>query len=517
MEREREIMYSKVLSCGLIGIQGTLIHVEADVRDGLPGVSMVGSLSSSVRESKERVITAIRNIGIKIPPKRITINFSPADVRKEGSAFDLPIAIAILSSYGYLPIQKLHTICLLGEMSLNGDIQPIRGILPMVLHAKEQGVLCCLVPYANRFEASIVEEIMIVPVKTLQNAIDYLKDPTKVSALWTKTCRDTGMEIEQEELDFEDIIGQDFAKRGAEISAGGRHNLLLLGAPGAGKSMIASRMPSIMPELSLKESLELTKIYSIKGELKEGGGLIERRPFRSPHHTITDVALVGGGRYPAPGEISMAHKGVLFLDELPEFSRNSLEVLRQPLEEKQVAITRIHGNITYPADILLLGAMNPCPCGYYPDMERCHCTPLQIKRYLGRISHPLLERIDLMAEVTAISYEQLKSGEKGESSKQIKKRVKRAVAIQKERYQGLEISFNSQLTGEYLQKFCKTSTGGARALQYVFEKRNWSARTYYRVLRVARTIADLDGSDTILEEHMIEAIAYRGMEQKYWG
>ena len=509
-------MYSEVISCGLIGIQGVLIHIEADVRDGLPSVSMVGLLSSSVRESKERVMTAIHNLGIRIPPKHITINISPEDVRKEGTAFDLPIAIAILSSYGYFPMNEKDTQCFLGEIGLNGDIKPIKGILPMVLHAKEQGIDCCFVPYENRFEASIVTEVTICPVKTLQEVIFYLKYPEK-RTIWNRALKEESDQVIKEELNFSDVFGQTFAKRGAEICAAGRHNYLLLGPPGAGKSMIASRIPSIMPNLTADESLELTKIYSIKVELREEGTLMTKRPFRFPHHTATDIALIGGGHSPAPGEISMAHQGVLFLDELPEFSRSALEVLRQPLEEKKITITRKSQTVTYPADILLLGAMNPCPCGHYPNVEKCHCTSTQIKRYLNRISHPLLERMDLMAEVTAVSYEELQGKTRGESSEEIKKRVERATYMQRERYHNLNIHFNSQLQGKDIEVYCKLSHRGEKLLQSVFEQRNWSARTYYRVLKVARTIADLDGEQNILEQHMIEAIAYRGMEQKYWG
>lgn len=509
-------MYSEVMSCGLVGIQGVLIRVEADVRDGLPSVSMVGSLSASVRESKDRVITAIKNIGIPIPPKRITINFSPADLKKEGTAFDLPIAIAILSSYGYFPNNTLQEQCFFGEIGLNGDIKPVKGILSMVAHAKEQGLAICFVPYGNRYEASIMKEIQICPVKTLKEVIFFLQNPTK-RKIWNQNFQQNQSENFEEESDFLDVFGQHFAKRGAEICAAGRHNYLLLGPPGSGKSMIASRIPSLMPKLTMEEGLELTKIYSVKGELKEEAVLMTKRPFRAPHHTITEVGLIGGGYLPKPGEITMAHTGVLFLDEFPEFSRSTLEVLRQPLEEKKITLTRRNHTITYPADILLLGAMNPCPCGYYPNLEKCHCTPLQMKSYLNRISHPLLERIDLMAEVTAVSYDDLQGKGEKESSEKMKKRVEHAVSRQKERYKKMKIGFNGQLQGKAIEKFCSLDKKGEKLLQYVFEQRNWSARTYYRVLKVARTIADLEQSDEILEEHLIEAIAYRGLEEKYWG
>lgn len=509
-------MYSEVVSCGLVGIQGILIRVEADVRDGLPSVSMVGSLSTSIREARERVMTAIRNLGIQIPPKRITINFSPADVRKDGTAFDLPIAVAILSSYGYFPKSQLHIECFLGEIGLNGDIKPIKGVLPMVIHAKEQGIMLCFVPYENRFEASIVKGIQICPVKTLKEVLLFLKDPDK-RRRFQKKEEENCMKKRIETLDFMDVFGQNFAKRGAEICAAGRHNYLLLGPPGSGKSMIASRIPSLMPNLTMEESLEVTKIYSVKGALMEDASLIEKRPFRAPHHTITEVALIGGGHTPDPGEITMAHKGVLFLDELPEFSRNTLEVLRQPLEEKRITITRRKGSVIYPADILLLGAMNPCPCGHYPNLEKCHCTPAQIQRYLNKISHPLLERMDLMAEVSATSYAELSDKKAGESSEEMRERVEIAVGMQKERYNKKTICFNGQLQGREVEKFCVLDKKGQKLLQYVFEQRNWSARTYYRVLKVARTVADLEGKDQILEKHLIEAIAYRGVEQKYWG
>ena len=492
------------------------MQIEADIRNGLPGISMVGSLSTEVREAKERVLTALYNIGYSLPPKRITINFSPADLRKEGSAFDLPIAVAILSSYGYFPDDELQTICFLGEVGLNGDIQPVSGILPMVSHAKKQGIKTCFIPYGNRLEGAVVKGIDVIGVKNLKEVVELLNMPERRQPEFFDYEPLFSLP-RKEERDFKEVIGQEFAKRAAEIAAAGRHNLLLFGAPGTGKSMIASRIPSIMPTLTMEESLEISKIYSIRGKLKSGTALITTRPFRSPHHTITETALIGGGKMPKPGEISMAHHGVLFLDELPEFQRAVLEVLRQPLEEKEVNITRIKGNLTYPADILLLGAMNPCPCGYYPNPEKCHCTPMQIQRYLGKLSHPLLERIDLMAEVQEISYEQLQNKKSGESSKNIRKRVEQAAMIQKERYKEFPFSFNGQLKEQQIERFCPIDQTTKLRLKEVFQKRNWSARTYYRTLKVARTIADLAGEDKILEAHVIEAIAYRGVEQKYWG
>lgn len=512
-------MYSRIISCTLIGIQGNIVYVEVDIRDGLPCVLMVGHLSLDVRESKERVITAIKHIGIQIPPKKITINLSPAEIRKEGSAFDLPIAVAILSSYGYFPTPLLQHICFLGELSLNGRIRPVKGVLPMVLHAKEQGISCCVVPYENRLEASIVEGIHLIAVHSLQQLMDCFKSEEQIKASYfiPNENRFNASFKQTKELNFKEVIGQGFAKRAAEIAAAGMHNLLLIGTPGTGKSMIASRMPSIMPILSTEESMELTKIYSIRGELKEEQGLMTTRPFRNPHHTITQSALIGGGRYPMPGEISMAHKGILFLDELAEFARGTLEVLRQPLEEKQVWITRVNGTVIYPSDILLIGAMNPCPCGYFPDRTKCRCTSLQIRRYLGKISRPLLERMDLIAEVSSMSYEALEGDKIEEDSQKIKERVEQAVFRQKKRYEGLSIDYNSQLSGDDIKKFCIFDQNVKKVLRYVFEKRQWSIRTYHHVLKIARTIADLEGSECILEQHMIEAIAYRGLEQKYWG
>lgn len=508
-------MYSKVISCGILGIEGVLLYVEADVRDGLPTVSMVGSLSSSVRESKDRVMTAIQNMGIKIPSKRVTISLLPADFRKEGSVYDLPIAVALLSSYGYIPKEELENVGFLGEVSLNGEIKPVKGILPMVSHMKDQNIYRCFVPKGNEEEAGLIENIEIFPVETLFQVLQILQHKLCFNAYRNPKNKGNPKTVSKF-LDFSDVIGQEFAKRGSEIAVSGRHNLLLLGAPGTGKSMIASRLPSIMPKLTKEESLEITKIYSVRGELKDGCHLIEERPFRSPHHTITDIALVGGGRFPIPGEVSMAHQGVLFLDEFPEFSRSALEVLRQPLEEKTVVINRMYGTYCYPADVLLVGAMNPCPCGYYPNRKKCRCTEQQIHKYLNRISGPLLERIDLMAEVNEISYQELNSIEKAESSDQIQRRVEQAVLIQKERYKHLDITFNSQLYGQWIEKFCPLDQNSQKTLQYVFEKRNWSPRTYYRTLKVARTIADLEQEEKIREEHIIEAIAYRGMEQKYW-
>lgn len=509
-------MFSKAYSAAIHGIDGLIVSVEADVSDGLPAFDMVGFLNSEVKEARERVRIALKNSGYMLPTKRITVNLSPADIRKEGTAFDLSVAISILVAFGHLPEECIKDVLIVGELSLNGNVNKVNGVLPIVYCAKQQGFTKCIVPLENANEGAVVGEIQIFGVATLLEAVELLsgKRIKEAEFVDVKGLFVEGMNVET--LDFADVSGQKATKRAIEIAVSGMHNLLMIGPPGSGKTMLAKRIPSIMPELSFEESMEISKIYSIAG-LMNHQPLITSRPFRSPHHTITTTALVGGGYSPKPGEISLAHLGVLFLDELPEFQKNTIEVLRQPLEDKSVTIARLSATYRYPAGFMLVAAMNPCSCGYYPDRNRCNCSIVQTKRYLGRISKPLLDRFDLCIEALQMNYKELQIQEKQETSEDIRKRVAIARQIQMERYQGQNIYFNSELTPRSIKKYCKLEADEQRLLEEAFVKMNLSARAYHRILKVARTIADLDQSDKITTKHICEAICYRSMDQKYWG
>lgn len=505
-------MYSKIMSSAVSGIDGTIIGVEADVGEGLPAFTMVGYLSSSVREAGERVRTALRNSGFHLPPKRITINLSPADIRKEGSGFDLPIALAVLSSMGIAAEFNLEKTLIIGELSLDGQIRGIPGVLAMVHHAAKNGFDTFIVPYENAAEAKMVEGVTVYGVKSLSETVNIIQDMEYISPYVIEQPADFEFNCIE---DFAVIKGQNTLKRGMEIAAAGFHNVLMRGAAGAGKSMLAKRLPSIMPRLSHEESIEVTKIYSISGLLKENATLIKNRPFRSPHHTISSKALVGGGSIPKPGEISLAHKGVLFLDEFPEFSRNALEVMRQPLEDRSVVISRVNSTYRFPADVMLVAAMNLCPCGNYPDMKKCKCTPLQIRRYQERISGPLMDRIDINMEVLPVPYNDLFSYDTGESSETIRDRVSAAINIQKRRYENEGITFNSQLNASQIKKYINLKEEQQKLLEEVYEKQRLSARGTYRILKLARTIADLEQADDISLSHLKEAIFYRNSGMSY--
>ena len=510
-------MFSKAFSAAIDGIDAKIISIEVDVSDGLPIYDMVGYLSSEVREAKERVKIAIKNSKYELCSKRITVNLSPADIRKEGTGFDLSIAIGILASYGYVSREQLDDTLLIGELSLNGEVCRLNGVLPIVNAAKKYGFRRVIVPKGNAREGAIVGDGFVYGVSSLIETVDFLNGkkamvPTDVdvNSLFTSYH-------ETNTIDFADISGQESAKRAVEIAVSGLHNILLIGPPGSGKTMIAQRVPTIMPSLSLEESMEITKIYSVSGELSEDVPLLCKRPFRSPHHTIPITALTGGGRTPKPGEISLAHLGVLFLDELPEFQQRTLEVLRQPLEERSVLISRLNATYRYPASFMLIAAMNPCKCGYYPDRNRCSCTLHDVKNYLGKISHPLLDRIDIAVEAMRIHYKDLKQVMKEESSQDIRKRVEMAQKIQAERYQKEEFRFNAFLPVSKISKYCYLNKEEQELLEEAYEVMHFSARAYHRILKVSRTIADLDSSERILAKHISEAILYRSIDKKYWG
>lgn len=500
-------MYNKVLSGTLHGVEGRLITVEADVSEGLPVFNMVGFLASEVREASDRVRTALKNSGYLLPPKRITVNLSPADIRKEGSVFDLPISIALLAAYGYIANECLEDVLIIGELSLNGDVRGVRGILSIVDFAKKQGIHTIILPYVNRKEAAFISGVTILGAKSLKQVVKHLTGETEILP---EPFTDAYTPVtESFPMDFSDMKGQKVLKRATEIAVAGMHNILYSGPPGAGKSMAAKRISTIMPELTYEESIEITKIYSVNGLLEPEQGLLTRRPFRAPHHSITAQALIGGGVNPRPGEISLAHRGVLFLDELLEFPRNLIEMLRQPLEDGTVTISRLQGSYTFFCDFMLVAAMNPCPCGFYPDLSKCRCTTPQIERYLNKMSEPMLDRMDMNISVKKMEYEELFSNEEAESSEEIRKRVEDAHRIQRKRLMPYNLRYNSQIPGNMLEDICDLQ-GEEKALQKeIFEKYDLSARGLAKLLKVARTIADLDKKEQVTCEHIWEALSYR--------
>lgn len=506
-------MYAKVKSLGIFGLEAFGVTVECDISQGLPRFDLVGLPDAVVKESRERVRASVKNCHLDFPVSRITVNIAPADIKKEGSLYDLPVLIAMLRASKQLK-GDTDGFAFIGELSLDGEVRQVNGVLPMLMKAKEEQIPAVFIPYDNRLEGSVLEGIDVFPVKNIFEVMKHISGEEKIAPCYNKNLTETEISYS---VDFSDVKGQAEAKRALEIAAAGGHNCIMVGPPGSGKSMLAKRIPTILPDMTFEEKLETTKIYSIAGLIPPGKAIIDNRPFRSPHHTVSAQALTGGGTTIRPGEISLAHNGVIFMDEFPEFDRRCKEAMRQPMEDSTVHISRASGSVSYPANFMLIAAMNPCPCGFYGHpVKECKCTPAARKRYMDKVSGPILDRIDIHIEVAPVEYEQLSRRAQEETSAQIKKRVNRARAIQQKRFEGTSVSCNARMTPAMTKEFCVLTDDADALLKMSFEKLGLSARAYDKILRMSRTIADLDESELIELDHIAEALQYRSLDRKYW-